>query len=175
MFIKKDSCHDKLLSLFIGINPLPILSKDCWDVWWLLANISSISGVSPKSITISLVSSVPFLLPEAHTRRLLSAFTLHTTPPEPPLSRDTKLRINSPVCRDHSFTVPSSEEVTTNLRVNCKHVTAPWCLCVPGNRNNHNIESQWHSKLELNIIGDFTKYWVNWELSNLRAREDWVV
>lgn len=47
-----------------------------------------------------------------------------TTPPDPPESKETKLRINSPVLTSHNFTVPSSELVTTKRELNCKHVTA---------------------------------------------------
>lgn len=49
---------------------------------------------------------------------------LQTTPPEPPDSNVTKLRMNSPVRTSHSFTVPSSDDVITNRELNCKHVTA---------------------------------------------------
>lgn len=50
-----------------------------------------------KSRTRSLVSSVPLRLPTAQTSRVSSARILHTTPPLPPLSKETKLRMNSPV------------------------------------------------------------------------------
>lgn len=56
---------------------------------------------------------------------------LQTTPPEPPDSNVTKLRMNSPVRTSHSFTVPSSDDVITNRELNCKHVTADWCLFGP--------------------------------------------
>lgn len=36
-----------------------------------------------------------------------------------------------PVFTSHNFTVPSSDEVTTNLVLNCKHVTAELCLFEP--------------------------------------------
>ena len=36
-----------------------------------------------------------------------------------------------PVLTSQSLTVPSSEEVITNLLLNCKHVTADWCLLAP--------------------------------------------
>lgn len=55
-----------------------------------------------KSRTSSLVSSVPLRLPTAHTRRVSSARILQTTPPLPPLSKETKLRINSPSFFFHS-------------------------------------------------------------------------
>ena len=103
-----------------------------------------------KSRTRSFVSSVPFRLPTAQTSRVSSARILHSTPPLPPLSRDTKFRMNSPanenmlrsratrqiffhlpVLTSQSLTVPSSEEVITNLLLNCKHVTADWCLLAP--------------------------------------------
>lgn len=77
-----------------------------------------------KSNTSSLVSSVPFRLPTAHTSFVLEALIRHTTPPLPPLSSVTRLRINSPVFKSHSFTVPSSELVMTKFLLNCKQVTA---------------------------------------------------
>ena len=81
-----------------------------------------------KSRIKSFVSSVPFRLPTAQTSFLSLHFTLHTTPPLPPLSNSTKLRIKSPVFMSHSFTDPSSELVTTNFELNCKEVTALKCL-----------------------------------------------
>lgn len=36
-----------------------------------------------------------------------------------------------PVLTSHNLTVPSSEEVITNLLLNCKHVTAELCLFDP--------------------------------------------
>lgn len=81
-----------------------------------------------KSSTSSLVSSVPFLLPTAHTSLTLEARILHTTPPLPPLSRLTRFRMKSPERKSHSFTVPSSELVITKFLLNCRHVTALWCL-----------------------------------------------
>lgn len=84
-----------------------------------------------KSSTSSLVSSVPLRLPTAHTSLVLEARIRHTTPPLPPLSRVTRFRINSPVFRSHSFTVPSSELVMTKFLLNWRHVTALWCLWGP--------------------------------------------
>lgn len=84
-----------------------------------------------KSSTSSLVSSVPLRLPTAHTSLVLEARMRHTTPPLPPLSRVTRLRMNSPVFRSHSLTVPSSELVMTKFLLNWRHVTALWCLCGP--------------------------------------------
>ena len=49
-----------------------------------------------KSNTRSLVSSVPFLEPTAHTSLVGLERILQTTPPEPPESRATRSRINSP-------------------------------------------------------------------------------
>ena len=49
-----------------------------------------------KSSTSSLVSSVPFLEPTAHTSLVGLERILQTTPPEPPESRATRSRINSP-------------------------------------------------------------------------------
>jgi len=87
-----------------------------------------------KSSTSSFVSSVPLRLPTAHTSLVLEARMRHTTPPLPPLSSATRLRTNSPVLRSQSLTVPSSELVTTNLELNCRQVTALWCLLGPGSR-----------------------------------------
>merc|ERR1719234_2138843 len=84
-----------------------------------------------KSNTRSLVSSVPFLEPTAHTSLVGLERILQTTPPEPPESRATKSRINSPVLTSQSLTVPSSLLVTTNLLLNWRQVTADWCLFVP--------------------------------------------
>lgn len=89
------------------------------------------SSAASKSNTNNLVSSVPLRLPTAHTSLVLEHRTRHTTPPLPPLSSDTKLRKKSPVLRSQIFTVPSSEEVITNFLLNCKHVTALWCLFDP--------------------------------------------
>lgn len=86
-----------------------------------------------KSSTSSLVSSVPLRLPTAHTSLVLEARIRHTTPPLPPLSRVTRFRINSPVFRSHSLTVPSSELVMTKFLLNWRQVTALWCLWGPEN------------------------------------------
>ena len=69
-------------------------------VWIVLFNIIDYSfnfsiGAS-KSRTKSLVSSVPFLEPTAHTSFVGLARILHTTPPLPPLCNATKSRIKSP-------------------------------------------------------------------------------
>lgn len=93
-----------------------------------------------KSSTSSLVSSVPLRLPTAHTSLVLEARMRHTTPPLPPLSRVTRLRMNSPVFRSHSLTVPSSELVMTKFLLNCRHVTALWCLWGPGERQTPTSE-----------------------------------
>lgn len=84
-----------------------------------------------KSSTRSLVSSVPFRLPTAHTSFVFEALIRHTTPPLPPLSNVTRFRINSPVFKSQSLTVPSSELVITKFLLNCKQVTALWCLLGP--------------------------------------------
>ena len=84
-----------------------------------------------KSSTNNLVSSVPLRLPTAHTSLVWLARTRQTTPPLPPLSKVTRLRMNSPVCRSHSLTVPSSELVMTNFLLNWRQVTALWCLFGP--------------------------------------------
>lgn len=86
-----------------------------------------------KSSTSSLVSSVPLRLPTAHTNLVLEALIRHTTPPLPPLSNVTRFRMNSPVFRSHSLTVPSSELVMTKFLLNWRHVTALWCLWGPAN------------------------------------------
>lgn len=88
-------------------------------------NLPSLHFMSTsKSSTSSFVSSVPFLLPTAHTSFVFEARIRHTTPPLPPLSNVTRFRINSPVFKSHSFTVPSSELVITKFLLNCKQVTA---------------------------------------------------
>lgn len=84
-----------------------------------------------KSRTNNLVSSVPFLLPTAQTNFVSLARILQTTPPDPPESRATKLRMNSPVFTSHNLTVPSSEDVITKFLLNWRHVTADWCLYCP--------------------------------------------
>ena len=84
-----------------------------------------------KSNTSSLVSSVPFRLPTAQTSFVFEHLRRHTTPPLPPDSSRTKSLTNSPVFTDQSFTVPSSEEVTAKRLLNCRHVTALWCLLGP--------------------------------------------
>ena len=89
------------------------------------------SSSTSKLRTSSLVSSVPFLLPTAQTSFVLLQRILHTTPPLPPLSSATKLRKKSPPLRSQIFTEPSSEDVITNFLLNCRHVTALWCLLGP--------------------------------------------
>lgn len=41
-----------------------------------------------------------------------------------------------PVLTSHNLTVPSSEDVITNLVLNCKHVTAELCLFDPVYKQN---------------------------------------
>lgn len=104
--------------------PLPtILHKQFFSVYYLVISVFELESIS-KSNTKSFVSSVPFLLPTAHTNFVSFARILHTTPPEPPLSNDTRFLINSPVRTSHSFTVPSSEDVITKRLLNCRQVTA---------------------------------------------------
>ena len=86
-----------------------------------------------KSSTSSFVSSVPFRLPTAHTSLVLLQRMRHTTPPLPPLSSDTRFRRKSPVRRSQIFTVPSSDDVITKRLLNCRQVTALWCLLEPEN------------------------------------------
>lgn len=92
-----------------------------------------------KSRTSSLVSSVPLRLPTAQTSLVSLARIRHTTPPDPPLSNATRLRMNSPVRTSQSFTVPSSEDVITNRLLNCRQVTADWCLLGPVTKTSHNM------------------------------------
>lgn len=40
--------------------------------------------------------------------------------------------MNSPVRTSHSLTVPSSEDVITKRLLDCRQVTADWCLFGPG-------------------------------------------
>ena len=101
------------------------------SLWWGGTACQSFCVSTSKSSTSSLVSSVPLRLPTAHTSLVWLARTRHTTPPLPPLSSVTRLRMNSPVCRSHSLTVPSSELVITNFLLNCRQVTALWCLLGP--------------------------------------------
>lgn len=42
-----------------------------------------------------------------------------------------QLPLHLPVLTSHNFTVPSSDDVITNLLLNCKHVTADWCFIGP--------------------------------------------
>ena len=81
-------------------------------------------GGQSKSRRMSLVSSTPMRLPTAHTSLFLCMLMRQTTPPRPPLSSASKLRMNSPFCRSHSLTVPSSEDETTNFSLKDMHVTA---------------------------------------------------
>lgn len=90
-----------------------------------------VSAATSKSKTNNFVSSVPFRLPTAQTNLVFEHLTRQTTPPLPPLSSDTRFRRKSPVLRSQIFTVPSSEDVITNFLLNCKHVTALWCLFEP--------------------------------------------
>ena len=89
------------------------------------------SGGQSKSSKISLVSSTPMRLPTAQTNLLRCMLIRQTTPPRPPLSRASKLRMNSPVSKFHSLTVPSSDDETTNFSLNARHVTALICLLQP--------------------------------------------
>lgn len=45
-----------------------------------------------------------------------------------------QLSLHLPVLTSHNFTVPSSDDVITNLLLNCKHVTADWCFIGPENK-----------------------------------------
>lgn len=47
-----------------------------------------------------------------------------------------------PVLTSHNLTVPSSEEVITNLLLNCKHVTAELCLFDPVHKNIEIFKTQ---------------------------------
>lgn len=92
----------------------------------------------------------------AHVRAHIDTYRiLQTTPPEPPDSNVTKLRINSPVRTSHSLTVPSSDDVITNRELNCKHVTADWCLFGPNQQSN----------------GKIIKFWCFWALPFQKSRD----
>lgn len=124
---------------FLGASsPSLSIPSSLWFALFMLPQcIPSHFMSTSKSSTSSLVSSVPLRLPTAHTNLVLEARMRHTTPPLPPLSRVTRLRINSPVFRSHSFTVPSSELVMTKFLLNCRHVTALWCLWGPGHKETN--------------------------------------
>ena len=94
-----------------------------------------VSSRTSKSRTSSFVSSVPLRLPTAHTSFVLLHRIRHTTPPLLPLSSATRLRRNSPVRKSQIFTVPSSLDVITNVLLNCRHVTALWCLLGPEDKH----------------------------------------
>uniref|UniRef100_A0A6B0V2P4 Putative secreted protein n=1 Tax=Ixodes ricinus TaxID=34613 RepID=A0A6B0V2P4_IXORI len=115
----------------------PVLFALLWHLAGGVQPRVSLHLGSSKSSTRSLVSSVPLREPTAHTSLVGDARSRHTTPPEPPDSSATRFRRNSPVRRSHSFTVPSSDEVTTNLELNCRHVTALWCLLAPASVCRH--------------------------------------
>lgn len=66
-----------------------------------------------------------------YTHSQCAAHILYLNWPFPPLSRFTRFLTNSPVLRSQSLTLPSSLLVTTKLSVNCKLVTALWCLLEP--------------------------------------------
>ena len=86
---------------------------------------------------------MPLRLPTAHTSLLLLHRIRHTTPPLPPLSKATRFRRNSPDRRSQILTVPSSDDVTTKRRLNCRHVTALWCLLAPTQANSTFISIHW--------------------------------
>ena len=69
-----------------------------------------------KSRTSSLVSSVPLRLPTAQTSRVSSARILQTTPPLPPLSNTTRLRINSPAWKQERGRQSGWEHNNNNKR-----------------------------------------------------------
>ena len=126
LYLGIDSC-DEVVDESIHVLPqLPIelLLSTSWSMYPLLSSTS-------KSNTISLVSSVPFRLPTAQTSLVFEHRSRQTTPPLPPESSVTKFLRNSPVLRSQIFTVPSSEDVMTNFLLNCRHVTALWCLLGP--------------------------------------------
>lgn len=53
-----------------------------------------------------------------HLENKIIYLILQTTPPEPPESKATKFRINSPVRTSHNLTVPSSDDVITKRELN---------------------------------------------------------
>lgn len=118
-----------------------------------------------KSSTSSLVSSVPLRLPTAHTSLVLEARMRHTTPPLPPLSRVTKLRMNSPVFRSHSLTVPSSELVMTKFLLNWRHVTALWCLWGPGHTKTRDRGMKCEGPAGTFLMADRRLIWVTSQLN----------
>lgn len=88
------------------------------------------------------VHGFPIRLKEWHTLNSNCCWLVHRhwkctctlwpqSSPFPPLSNWTRFLTNAPVFKSHSFTVPSSLLVTTKLSVNCKLVTALWCLLGP--------------------------------------------
>lgn len=121
-----------IYSTFSDILNFPIvyLQYQTRSITGNLLLFSRFSSAS-KSSTRSLVSSVPLRLPTAQTSLVLLHRTRHTTPPLPPLSSVTRLRRNSPDFKSQILTVPSSDDVMTNFLLNCKQVTALWCLFEP--------------------------------------------
>lgn len=111
--------------------PAP-LTHNCLSQYDYLVMTLLLFESTSKSSTKSFVSSVPLRLPTAHTNLVSLPRMRHTTPPEPPLSKATRFLMNSPVRTSHSFTVPSSDDVITKRLLNCRQVTADWCLKGPG-------------------------------------------
>lgn len=79
---------------------------------------------TPGYIFLSLHLQFICTVGQTREQTLISYLMRQTTPPEPPESKATKLRIKSPVLTSHSLTVPSSELVTTKRELNCRQVTA---------------------------------------------------
>lgn len=129
----KRATRAKIVFLFYMSTWTDLLTRNLGKMFSNLNNSQDVDFVdsTSKSKTKSLVSSVPFRLPTAQTSFVSLARILHTTPPDPPESRATKFRINSPVLTSQSLTVPSSEDVITKRLLNWRQVTADWCLFGP--------------------------------------------
>ena len=56
-----------------------------------------------------------------------------------------------PVLTSHSLTVPSSEDVITNLLLNWRHVTADWCLLAPINISNFQDKKNLENRITSNV------------------------
>ena len=62
------------------------------------------------------------------------------------------LKSHIPVRTSHSLTVPSSEDVITNRLLNCRQVTADWCLLGPVETNHT------HKRLRILLFLFFCDY-----------------
>lgn len=89
---------------------------------WQALNFTPTLTSASKSRTSSLVSSVPFLEPTAHTSLVGLDRILHTTPPEPPESRATRSLMNSPEDRKYD---EESRLIIGNCWLKFWHLTCP--------------------------------------------------